>query len=83
MAPKFNRSFVMTIKHNIIAFSALALIAGFSLTPAAFAEDAMKTDHMKPDAMKSNNMSKDAMKGDAMHKDSKKMKKHDAMKSGQ
>ncbi|ENT02818.1 pentapeptide MXKDX repeat protein [Brucella sp. 63/311] len=86
MAPKFNRSFVMTIKHNIIAFSALALIAGFSLTPAAFAEDAMKTDHMKSDAMKSDNMSKDAMgkedamKGDAMHKDSKKMKKHDAMK---
>ncbi|ENT32753.1 hypothetical protein C039_01984, partial [Brucella suis 63/261] len=31
----------------------------------------------------SDNMSKDAMKGDAMHKDSKKMKKHDAMKSGQ
>ncbi|EEX85129.1 predicted protein [Brucella ceti B1/94] len=73
MAPKFNRSFVMTIKHNIIAFSALALIAGFSLTPAAFAEDAMKGDAMHKDSKK---MKKhDAMKGDAM--------KGDAMKSGQ
>jgi pentapeptide MXKDX repeat protein len=69
-------------KRIALILSAATVSLGLALTPAAFAQEAKKDDHMmkKDDGMKKDAMKKDdGMKKDAMKKDDG-MKKDDHMK---